>query len=166
MGKSAIRFKRIHRVTPEFTHLVKELNAELAERDGELHDFYDQYNGIDNLEHIVIAYMGDDAVGCGAMKPRGESSVEVKRMYVRPAMRSQGLGGILLEELERWASEYGYTESVLETGKGQPEALQLYKRSGYKLIDNYGPYAGIENSVCFSKNLPIPFDHSAADEQE
>ncbi len=165
MRKNAIRLKRVHRVTPEFRDLVKELNAELAVRDGELHDFYDQYNGITDLEHIMIAYLGDDPVGCAAMKRVRDSAVEVKRMYVRPAMRSQGLGGMLLAELERWASEYGFTESMLETGKGQPEALRLYERSGYKRIENYGPYQGVENSICFQKDLPKPYDASTSEEE-
>ncbi|HJZ39393.1 MAG TPA: hypothetical protein VJ203_03440 [Bacteroidales bacterium] len=41
---------------------------------------------------------------------------------------------------------------MLETGKRQPEAIELYKKSGYKLTPNYGQYAGVENSLCFEKN--------------
>jgi hypothetical protein len=41
----------------------------------------------------------------------------------------------------------------LETGKKQPEAIQLYQKSGYHIIPNYGQYAGIENSVCFEKQV-------------
>jgi len=42
---------------------------------------------------------------------------------------------------------------MLETGKRQPEAIELYKKSGYKLTPNYGQYAGVENSLCFEKKL-------------
>ena len=42
---------------------------------------------------------------------------------------------------------------ILETGKRQAEAIRLYKKSGYDIIPNYGQYAGIENSVCFKKDL-------------
>jgi putative acetyltransferase len=41
----------------------------------------------------------------------------------------------------------------LETGKRQPEAIALYKKSGYKLIPNYGQYAAMDNSVCFEKEM-------------
>ncbi len=58
-----------------------------------------------------------------------------------------------LAELEKWAAELGYNKCVLETGKKQPEAIALYKRSGYKIIPNYGQYIGIENSVCFEKAI-------------
>lgn len=42
---------------------------------------------------------------------------------------------------------------VLETGKRQADAVQLYERRGYKLIPNYGQYTGVENSVCFEKEI-------------
>jgi len=46
-----------------------------------------------------------------------------------------------------------FGKCILETGKKQPEAIALYKKSGYKIIDNYGQYADVENSICFEKKL-------------
>ena len=60
---------------------------------------------------------------------------------------------IVLKELEDWAKEMGFKKCVLETGKRNPEALALYKKKGYQTTPNYGQYKGIENSVCFEKNL-------------
>ena len=43
----------------DFQNLVKTLNLELSVVDGELHDFYSQFNGTENLEHVVVAYKDD-----------------------------------------------------------------------------------------------------------
>ncbi|MEZ4945951.1 MAG: GNAT family N-acetyltransferase [Cyclobacteriaceae bacterium] len=136
---------------PDFVALVQQLDADLAQRDGEEHAFYHQFNAIDHLKQVVVAYENNVAVGCGALKPFGTDAMEVKRMYVSPAHRGKGVAGTLLKELETWVAELGFSRCVLETGKKQPEAMALYQKSGYVVIPNYGQYAGIENSVCFEK---------------
>ena len=77
--------------------------------------------------------------------------MEVKRMYVLPSYRNQGVATIVLSALEDWAKDLRYKRCVLETGKLQVEALRLYEKNGYQIISNYGQYEGIENSVCFEK---------------
>ena len=74
-------------------------------------------------------------------------------MYTVPAARSRGLASKLLGELENWAKELSYKRCLLETGLKQNEAIGLYTKNGYKIIANYGQYAGVENSVCFEKIL-------------
>ncbi|MEL6864188.1 MAG: GNAT family N-acetyltransferase [Bacteroidota bacterium] len=138
---------------PDFIELVKALDAELAIRDGDEHDFYDQYNKIDQIKYALVAYEGDQAVGCGAIKAFDGETMEVKRMYVPPAKRGKGIASRLLQALEQWAATLGYKRCVLETGKKQPEAIALYKKSQYQVIPNYGQYVGIDNSVCFEKSL-------------
>ena len=137
----------------DFILLVKELDADLAIRDGEEHAFYDQFNKITNIKNVVVAYENDEPVGCGAFKPFNEEAVEIKRMYVPPALRGKGIASFILNSLEAWAKENGYKKSILETGLKQPEAIALYKKNGYIQILNFGQYAGVENSVCFEKIL-------------
>jgi putative acetyltransferase len=139
----------------DFIELVKHLDADLAKRDGDEHEFYHQFNKIDMIKHVVVLYEDDVPVSCGAIKESTPGSMEVKRMYTEPAARGRSLAGKVLTELEKWAVELGYTKSVLETGKKQPEAIALYKKNGYKIIPNYGQYIGIENSVCFEKSLHL-----------
>ena len=62
---------------------------------------------------------------------------EIKRMYVAPAARRQGLGRRLLEELEEKARELGYVRIRLDTGNRQPHAQAMYERAGYHPIENY-----------------------------
>ncbi len=138
---------------PDFIQLVKHLDADLAERDGQEHAFYAQFNKIDKIKHVVVAYANNAPVGCGAIKEYTPTTMEVKRMYTAPPSRGQGVASQVLAELEAWAKELGYARCVLETGKKQPEAIALYHRAGYKIIPNYGQYAEIENSVCFEKAL-------------
>ncbi len=137
----------------DFIELVKLLDADLAKRDGEDHSFYAQFNKIDRIKYVVLAYEDDKQLGCGAIKEFGANTMEIKRMYVLPGSRGKGIATKVLSALENWARELSYTKCILETGKRQPEAIGLYRENGYKLIPNYGQYAGVENSVCFEKEL-------------
>ncbi len=139
----------------DFKILVKELDAELKIKDGDQHGFYSQYNKIDKIKYVIVAYNEDTPVGCGAIKEYSPDTMEVKRMYVHfPAnKRLRVLASTVLKELENWAQELGYKKCVLETGKRQPDAIALYTKNGYKPIPNYGQYEGVENSVCFGKGL-------------
>lgn len=137
----------------DFQLLVRELDRDLAIRDGDEHAFYAQYNKIDSIRHAVVLFKDNVAVGCGAFKAYEDQTVEIKRMYVVPEKRGLGLAGAILKELEIWAAELGYHRAILETGKKQPEAIRLYSKSDYRIIPNFGPYAEIENSVCFEKEI-------------
>lgn len=148
-----IRIIRTDSNNQDFIKLVNYLDADLAERDGKIHSFYAQFNKIDNLKHVVIAYEDSKPVGCGSIKEYMPNTMEIKRMVTSPESRGKGVATKILRELELWASEMSYEKCVLETGKKQPEAIGLYKKSGYKIIPNYGQYAGIENSLCFEKDI-------------
>jgi putative acetyltransferase len=136
---------------PSFLELVMLLNQELAERDGKDHAFYTQFNDVATLDHVVVAKFRNETAGCGALRKVDEKSVEIKRMFVKPAFRKNGIAKAILTELESYARELGFTRCVLETGKNQPEAIALYSRNGYRIIPNYGPYEGVSNSICFEK---------------
>ena len=137
----------------DFGQLVKYLDADLTERDGTSHSFYAQFNKIDKIKYVVVAYENDKPVGCGAIKEYAPSTMEIKRMYTSPECRGKGIATKVLAELEIWATELSYKKCILETGKKQPEAIGLYKKNGYKVIQNYGQYVGIENSLCFEKKI-------------
>ena len=148
-----ITLKRTNSDDPDFISLVALLDKDLAIRDGEDHSFYNQFNKIDKIKHVVVFYEDDIAVGCGAFREKESDSVEIKRMYVHPDHRKKGIASQVLAELERWAAEIKYPYTVLETGKKQPEAIALYQKSGYSIIPNYPPYENMDNSVCMKKTL-------------
>jgi GNAT superfamily N-acetyltransferase len=138
---------------PQFAALVKQLDEYLAVIDGSEHDFYNQFNNIDVLNHVVLAFKNDQIVGCGAFKPYDLKTIEIKRMYTHPDARGMGMASLVLAELESWAMEKGFFRCVLETGIKMPDAIALYTKLGYHETPNYGQYEGKELSRCFSKTL-------------
>jgi putative acetyltransferase len=148
-----LNIRRTTSSDPDFVALVRLLDADLAIRDGADHAFYSQFNKIDKINYVLIAYDDDVPVACGAIKEYSPVAMEVKRMFTSPEHRGKGAAMEVLTELESWAREMSYSACVLETGNKQPEAIALYHKAGYTVIPNYGQYAGIENSVCFEKKL-------------
>lgn len=148
-----LRIVRGNSDNKDFTVLVKLLDKDLLERYGDQQSFFDQFNKLDTIKNVVVAFVQNDPVACGAMKRYDDDSMEIKRMFVKEKYRGQGIAKQILRELERWAIELNYTSCVLETGKGQPEAIALYQNVGYKVIENYGQYIGIDNSICMRKKL-------------
>jgi GNAT superfamily N-acetyltransferase len=80
-------------------------------------------------------------------------AAEIKRMYVAPAGRRQGLARLLLAHLEATAAAAGADVMVLETGTAQPEAIALYESSGYVAVAGFGHYAWSPKSRCYGKRL-------------
>ncbi|TRX36961.1 GNAT family N-acetyltransferase [Flavobacterium sp. ZT3R18] len=137
----------------DFQNLVILLDEVLRIKDGEDHDFYAQHNTLDKINHVIVCYQDDVAIGCGAFKKLDSNTVEIKRMFVHPDFRGKGIASTVLKELEVWASEFNFTSCVLETGKNNTEAIALYYKSGYETIPNYGQYENIETSVCLKKPI-------------
>jgi GNAT superfamily N-acetyltransferase len=137
----------------DFINLVKHLDAYLAEKDGDEHAFYDQFNKIDHLNNFILACDGELAVACGAIKAFAQGVMEVKRMYTNPDYRGKQIASRVLNELESWAKEMGNSKCILETGIRQVEAIALYQKNGYRRIENYGQYQNVENSICFEKMI-------------
>ncbi len=137
----------------DFKMLVNQLDRYLMGINGDDHDFFDQFNKIDNIRHVVVLYLDGHPAGCGAIKEYEPGIMEVKRMFVPPAARGKGLATAILKELEVWAAELGNEKCILETGDIMPDAIALYKKNGYNSIPNYGQYVGVASSVCFEKLL-------------
>src|SRR6476619_1328216 len=90
---------------PAFRKLVEELDKDLAIRDGKDHAFYHQFNKIDAIKYVIVAYENEIPVGCGAIKKYEDGIMEVKRMYVKPEKRGKGIAALVLTELETWTRE-------------------------------------------------------------
>ena len=137
----------------DFLRLTAELDAELRRRYRAAQDGYDRHNVIAPLDTAVVGYVDGEPAACGCFKVVAGGAVEMKRMFVSAGRRRNGYGREILRALESWAAELGFARAVLETGKGQPEAVALYRGMGYEITENYGPYVGLENSVCMRKDL-------------
>jgi putative acetyltransferase len=150
-----VSFKRTTCTSEDFQGLVQQLNRDLWTRYPETQHLYEGYNIITDIDTVVIACKDGVPVGCGCFKPYNAQTVEIKRMYVQPKVRGQGIAFGVLSELEQWASELGYRYAVLETAARQPEAIALYEKSGYVIIERYPPYVDMELSICYRKELQL-----------
>jgi GNAT superfamily N-acetyltransferase len=145
---------RTNSSSEHFVALVKKLDAYLTITDGDEHAFYDQFNKLDSINHVVVYYKNGIPVACGAIKQMGLTNVwEVKRMFVEENMRGKGVASLVINELEKWAKELNVEKLVLETGKRQTEAVAFYHKNNYQITENFGQYIGVENSICFEKLL-------------
>lgn len=99
----------------------------------------------------VVRDASGTPIGCGAMviKP---GYGEIKRMYVRPQARGQGVARRLMECLEAKAVQSGCRTFMLETGPTQPEALALYERMGYRCRGPFGDYPADVFSIFMEKH--------------
>lgn len=148
-----IHLKRTDSTDPDFIKLVRLLDAHIVVKDGDMSNYYAQFNTIEKIRHVIVAYADGEPLGCGSIKAFDANSMEVKRMYVKPEARGKGIASKVLKELEAWTKELGFDRSVLETGREFKEAINLYSKWGYQPIPNYGPYIGVEQSLCFEKML-------------
>lgn len=148
-----IKIVRTNSKNEDFVTLVQSLNDYLKFIDGDEHDFYNQYNNIDVLNHVVVAYQNKKPIGCGAFKAFDKKSIEIKRMFTETNYRGKGVASKVLVALEKWSKELGFNACILETGKRQKEAVSFYKKMNYKIIPNYGQYENVENSLCLKKKL-------------
>ncbi len=138
-------------VDQDFIALVQMLDKDLAIRDGDVHEFYNQFNQIDLIKHALVLYENGMPVACGAIKQIMQDTMEIKRMFTKPGCRGKGYASAILKELELWASSLQFQRMRLETGKNQPEAIALYLKNNFYPIENYEQYMGIDSSVCFEK---------------
>lgn len=175
---SAFYYKEVSWNNEDFSLLCRELETYLDQAIGgaEKREKYQEFNHLDSMEYVLIAYENHVPIGCGALREyiekrenaawesedweqMGNASLnknkcmELKRVYVRPEYRTRGVGTGILQRLVRYAREKGYREILLETGEFLKESCQLYTRFGFKQIANYGPYINMEESLCMGRRI-------------
>ena len=160
---------RLHQGAPGLTHITfesadqPEVIALIAELDAYQDSLYppESRHALDlaaltqaNVLFAVARGAAGQALGCGAIVV-GTEFGELKRMFVSPAARGQGLAQRLLARLEAEAVARGCHLLRLETGPFQPEALGLYARCGYERRGPFGGYADDPLSVFMEKRLRV-----------
>jgi GNAT superfamily N-acetyltransferase len=137
--------------------LIEALNAELSAiypEPGANHFRLDPDEIASGRGAFLVAYRGELAVGCGAVRLLDGETGELKRMYVSPPERGKGVGRMLVAALEAEARTLGARRLVLETGTRQHAALALYRAAGFSPIPLYGEYVlSPDTSICLGKEL-------------
>lgn len=151
--KDTLRISKTTSENPDFITLIAALDKSLWERYPELKTNYWGNNILELNPNVVVIYLDNKAVACGCFKKYDKNTIEIKRMFVLPEARGLGIAQNILRELELWAHDIGYSLSVLETLYKQKEAIALYQKTGYAIVDNYEPYVGLENSICMQKQI-------------
>ena len=144
----------IRKVTPEnqdFRALAAELDAYYFTLVGDIQNRYAHVNRPENMQALAVVYDGQMPIAIGAWKRVDDKTAEIKRIYVRPAYRRQGVASALIPALEDSAAEAGFAQFILETARNTDASHQLYLSLGYQIIDYYGSPAGAENCLCFYK---------------
>jgi GNAT superfamily N-acetyltransferase len=115
-----------------------------------------RYGGSDEEKHVtldellppkglyLVARVDEHLVGGVGLRPIGDPALnvaEVKRLWVRPDYRRQGVGIALMNNIEQRARDLDYARLYLESGYAQPEALELYRGSGWETVEEYPPGA-------------------------
>ncbi|MCC9061824.1 GNAT family N-acetyltransferase [Flavobacterium piscisymbiosum] len=137
----------------DFISLIKIFDTFLWERYPELKKDYWGNNLIEFNANVVLIYLDDKPVASGCFKKYDQNTVELKRMFVSPEARGLGLAQLVIKELETEANYQGFETMILETLFKQTEAISLYKKVGFEIVENYEPYVGLPNSICMSKSI-------------
>jgi putative acetyltransferase len=148
-----VEYRYEDRVTADFIKLVKELDGELQGIFGDAQSGYDQYNTLDEIKDVIIAYIDSEPVACASMKRFDDDTYELKRVFVQAKYRKFGIARELLVRLEEVAARKRISCLILETGNKLLPAINLYESLGYGVTENYGQYAGMADSLCMRKYL-------------
>ncbi|MBP2628170.1 MAG: GCN5-related N-acetyltransferase [Firmicutes bacterium] len=114
---------------------------------------YIQYNTLEDIHDVVLAYEDNNPIGCASFKFYENGVAEVKRVFIKKEYRRKGISKHLMSLLEKRAIEKDFYKLVLETGASLVEAMGLYHQIGYTIIENYGQYKDMKESVCMQKLL-------------
>jgi len=155
-SNSTVEIRRADILSPAAQHLIRCLNSELESRYPEEGANFFRLEPDEVREGhggFFIAYADGHPVACGAIRRIESAEAEIKRMYVAPSHRGQGVGGKILAKLEAEALRLGIRRIVLETGPRQPEAIAIYKRAGFFEIPLFGEYVDPRYSLCMAKNV-------------
>ena len=148
-------FIRTDGTNKDFIENCRLLDMDLDRRVGKKikRDKYRKYNQLDEIHEAIVVYEGSRAIGGGAIRRYDEENIELKRVFVHTDYQGQGIGTKLVSLLIEWAMELGYQRMILETGELLTESCALYKKLGFQVIPNYGPYVNMPESLCMAKDL-------------
>lgn len=139
----------------DFVENCRLLDLDLDRRVGKIikREKYKKYNGLDEIREAVVVYENGRAIGGGAIRRYDDATAELKRVFVHTEYQGRGIGSRLVFLLMEWAQELGYERMILETGELLAESCAMYKKLGFQVIPNYGPYAAMPESLCMAKDL-------------
>lgn len=153
-----MEFRRTNGKDKDFIENCRLLDMDLDRRVGKeiKRDKYTKYNQLDEIQEAIVVYKDNKVIGGGAIRKYDDENIELKRIFVHTNYQGQGVGSKLVSLLIEWAIELGYQRMILETGELLVESCAVYKKLGFEIIPNYGPYINMPESLCMAKSLYHP----------
>ncbi len=150
-----MEFHRTNGRNEDFIENCRLLDMDLERRVGKVIERgkYHKYNRLDEIKQAIVVYEDGKAIGGGAIRRYDDETAELKRVFVHMEYQGQGIGSRLVSLLLEWAAELGYRRMILETGELLAESCAVYKKLGFQVIPNYGPYVNMPESLCMGKDL-------------
>ena len=152
---SEITYVRCDGTSEDFIENCRLLDEDLDRRVGKVikRDKYTQFNLLDKIHEAIVVYQDGKPIGGGAIRAYDETTIELKRVFVRPEYQGNGVGTTLVSKLIEWAKELGYQRMILETGDLLAESVHVYSKLGFRKIPNYGAYIDMPESLCMGLEL-------------
>lgn len=137
----AIQVRKESPDSPDAQQLIRELTEYLTPLSPpESQHGYSVDKLVQRGVHFFVIRVDGEPAACGGIEFFGDEYAEVKRMYVRPAFRRQGLAKLVLDTLVEFAREQGIPLLRLETGSFMQPAVKLYESYGFRHIEAFGEY--------------------------
>lgn len=150
-----MEFVRTNGKNADFIENCRLLDLDLDRRVGRQikREKYQKFNQLDEIREAIVVYDDGKAVGGGAIRRYDEEMIELKRVFVHNDYQGRGIGSRLVSLLMEWAAELGYRRMILETGELLSESCAVYRKLGFEVIPNYGPYANMPESLCMGRAI-------------
>ena len=136
-----------------FIELTNELDNEYFLKLGDAVEKYGEYNALTEPHIVILALNWGKPIACASFRVFDKDTIEVKRVYVKKRYRRKGIAYKLVKQLEKLAIEENFKYSVIETGKDNEAAINLYKKLDYEIIDNFGLFEGDDLCICMKKEF-------------
>ncbi|MBE6511739.1 MAG: GNAT family N-acetyltransferase [Methanobrevibacter olleyae] len=136
-----------------FIELTKELDNEYFMKYGDVVKKYEGYNDLKDPHIVILALNWGKPIACASFKLFDNDTIEIKRVYVKRRYRRKGIAYKLVKQLEKLAMEENFKYSIIETGRENEAAINLYKKLDYEIIDNFGIFEGDELCICMKKQF-------------
>lgn len=148
-------YVRCDGTSEDFIENCRLLDEDLDRRVGKVikRDKYAQFNQLDKIHEAIVVCQEGKPIGGGAIRAYDETTIELKRVFVRPEYQGNGVGTTLVSKLIDWAKELGYQRMILETGDPLAESVHVYSKLGFRKIPNYGAYIDMPESLCMGLEL-------------
>lgn len=153
--ESEIVFRWVDGDHPDFAACSESLEAYLNEAAGGAakRSAFAPFNSLAGIHDVLLAYDQETVAGCACLKPYDAEALLVKRVWVFPEYRGRHIARRLLAQLEQRAKEQGYSALLLQTRQECRAAERLYQGAGFVRVENFPPYEGLKEALCYRKEL-------------